>query len=123
MKIVGFQMVDAVKKDKCTLEHMNQILFCASQNHDNTQCCVERGMADERLQVGDLCLSMCDVRSKEWRWEADATQTNWDSGRITFHGQNKAIERLTKKDLVCLANWNVIMFCHHRGLRADWSRK
>uniref|UniRef100_A0A914VIL6 Domain of unknown function DB domain-containing protein n=1 Tax=Plectus sambesii TaxID=2011161 RepID=A0A914VIL6_9BILA len=103
------------------LENTNQLLYCASQNHNNRQCCTDLGLADPILQVGDHCLRMCDVSFREWRWRSDPLQQHWETGRVSWEGKKHSIDNLSRQDLVCLANWNVIMYCHHGGLKEDWS--
>uniref|UniRef100_A0A914X2R7 Domain of unknown function DB domain-containing protein n=1 Tax=Plectus sambesii TaxID=2011161 RepID=A0A914X2R7_9BILA len=114
-------LIDAVKVDGCGLENTNQLLYCASQNHNNRQCCKDLGLADPFLQVGDHCLRMCDVSFREWRWRSDPLQQHWETGRVSWEGKKHSIDNLSRQDLVCLANWNVIMYCHHGGLKEDWS--
>uniref|UniRef100_A0AC34PV12 Uncharacterized protein n=1 Tax=Panagrolaimus sp. JU765 TaxID=591449 RepID=A0AC34PV12_9BILA len=86
---------DAVKafksamEKKCSLTNMSAILYCASQNRNNKQCC-------NHLKLGTTtrsttCLKFCDP-------------------------SKNMIGTLTAKDLVCLQNWNVLMFCHLSGL-------
>lgn len=115
-------MIDVVRKDGCGLENMNLILYCASQNHNNRQCCMDRGLADPILQAGDRCVRMCDISFREWRWEPAAIPAHgWENGRVFQEGKTRTIGALSQQDLVCLANWNVIMYCHHGGLKEDWS--
>lgn len=46
-------------------------------------------------QVGSRCLRMCDPTGT-------------------------AIEQITMEDATCMYNWNVIMYCHHSGIREMW---
>ncbi|VDM48576.1 unnamed protein product [Toxocara canis] len=81
-----------VLQNKCNMKHLSAILYCASQNRDNRKCCSDLDLNAPQLQVGSRCLRMCDP-------------------------SGIAIEKLTKEDATCLFNWNVIMYCHHSGIR------
>ncbi|KAK5967230.1 DB module [Trichostrongylus colubriformis] len=74
------------------LRYLSSILYCASQNRDNRKCCADLDLNATQLQVGSRCLRMCDP-------------------------SGSALERMTKEDVTCLYNWNVIMYCHHAGIR------
>lgn len=87
-------LISAVQQDKCDLQYMSKILYCANQNRDNRPCCEYLGLNSADLGVGDKCLRMCNVAT---------------SGSL--------IESVTKDDLVCLSNWNVAMYCARAGLR------
>ncbi|GMT02491.1 hypothetical protein PENTCL1PPCAC_24665, partial [Pristionchus entomophagus] len=87
-------LISAVQQDRCDLQYMSKILYCANQNRNNRPCCEHLGLNSEELGVGDKCLRMCNVAA---------------SGSI--------IESVTKDDLVCLSNWNVAMYCARAGLR------
>ncbi|KAK6760457.1 hypothetical protein RB195_021792 [Necator americanus] len=86
------QLLQLVKQKKCSMRYLSSILYCASQNRDNRRCCEDLDLNATQLQVGSRCLRMCDP-------------------------SGTAIERLTKEDVTCLYNWNVIMYCHHAGIR------
>uniref|UniRef100_A0A7E4UUZ5 DB domain-containing protein n=1 Tax=Panagrellus redivivus TaxID=6233 RepID=A0A7E4UUZ5_PANRE len=85
-------LMEAVESGKCKLREVSSILYCASQNQDNKACCAHLGLADPRLNVGDRCLRFCDPA-----------------------GEN-GITSITRKDVVCLFNWNVISYCAHSGI-------
>ncbi|VDK18818.1 unnamed protein product [Anisakis simplex] len=85
-------LVEMISQSKCNLKYMSGILYCASQNRDNRKCCADLGLNAPQLQVGSRCLRLCDP-----------------SGTLT--------EKLTTEDATCLFNWNVIMYCHHSGIR------
>ncbi|KAK6760456.1 hypothetical protein RB195_021792 [Necator americanus] len=85
-------LLQLVKQKKCSMRYLSSILYCASQNRDNRRCCEDLDLNATQLQVGSRCLRMCDP-------------------------SGTAIERLTKEDVTCLYNWNVIMYCHHAGIR------
>ncbi|GMR33600.1 hypothetical protein PMAYCL1PPCAC_03795, partial [Pristionchus mayeri] len=87
-----FKLIDLVKKEQCSLKHLSTILFCASQNRDNRKCCASLDLNASALQVGSRCLRLCDP-------------------------SGTAMERVTKEDVTCLYNWNVVMYCHHAGIR------
>lgn len=44
------------------------------------------------FKVGSRCLRMCDP-------------------------SGTALNKIIKEDVTCLFNWNVIMYCHHSGIR------
>ncbi|KAJ1347626.1 hypothetical protein KIN20_002732 [Parelaphostrongylus tenuis] len=79
---------------RMSLQYLAPILYCANQNRDNRKCCGFLGMASSELGVGDRCLRMCNVAPSGDR-----------------------VGVLEKSDLVCLSNWNVIMYCARSGLR------
>uniref|UniRef100_A0A8R1U3T5 Domain of unknown function DB domain-containing protein n=1 Tax=Pristionchus pacificus TaxID=54126 RepID=A0A8R1U3T5_PRIPA len=85
-------LIDLVTKQQCSLKHLSTILFCASQNRDNRKCCASLDLNAPQLQVGSRCLRLCDP-------------------------SGTAMERVTKDDVTCLYNWNVVMYCHHAGIR------
>ncbi|CAJ0609214.1 unnamed protein product [Cylicocyclus nassatus] len=85
-------LLELVKQKRCSMRYLSAILYCASQNRDNRKCCADLDLNATQLQVGSRCLRMCDP-------------------------SGMAIERLTKEDVTCLYNWNVIMYCHHAGIR------
>ncbi|MFH4983650.1 hypothetical protein AB6A40_010359 [Gnathostoma spinigerum] len=87
-------LLRSIKSTKCDLKHMKAVLYCASQNQDNRKCCSKLGMADPKLGVGDRCLRFCDPA-------------------------NDQISSLSREDVTCLFNWNVLMYCHHSGLPAE----
>ncbi|KAF8383556.1 hypothetical protein PRIPAC_72698 [Pristionchus pacificus] len=87
-----FKLIDLVTKQQCSLKHLSTILFCASQNRDNRKCCASLDLNAPQLQVGSRCLRLCDP-------------------------SGTAMERVTKDDVTCLYNWNVVMYCHHAGIR------
>ncbi|VDM57143.1 unnamed protein product [Angiostrongylus costaricensis] len=88
-------LIDLVKQKRCSIRYLSSILYCASQNRDNRKCCADLDLNAPQLQicqVGSRCLRMCDP-------------------------SGTAIEGIAKQDVTCLYNWNVIMFCHHAGIR------
>ncbi|CCD73109.1 DB domain-containing protein [Caenorhabditis elegans] len=86
-------MLTNMRKDsQCRIKHLSSILYCASQNRDNRKCCLDLDLNAPQLQVGSRCLRMCDP-------------------------SGTSIDRITKEDVTCLYNWNVIMYCHHAGIR------
>uniref|UniRef100_A0A0N5AW96 DB domain-containing protein n=1 Tax=Syphacia muris TaxID=451379 RepID=A0A0N5AW96_9BILA len=85
-------LIEIIENGKCKLEALSSVLYCASQNRDNRACCTDLGLNSPQLQVGSRCLRMCDP-------------------------SGTAIERIAKEDATCLFNWNVIMYCHHSGIR------
>ncbi|PIO74056.1 DB module [Teladorsagia circumcincta] len=85
-------MTHLVKEKRCSIRYLSSILYCASQNRDNRKCCEDLDLNATQLQVGSRCLRMCDP-------------------------SGTAVERMTKEDITCLYNWNVIMYCHHAGIR------
>ncbi|KHN74484.1 hypothetical protein Tcan_09655 [Toxocara canis] len=87
-------LIQAVQEDRCDLKYMSVILYCANRNRDNRKCCEYLGLADTELGVGSRCLRMCNVGQSGDR-----------------------ISTLEMNDLVCLSNWNVIMYCARAGLR------
>lgn len=87
-------LIAAVQQGGCELKYLAPILYCANQNRDNRKCCEFLGMASSELGVGDRCLRMCNVAPS---------------------GDRVGI--VEKSDLVCLSNWNVIMYCARSGLR------
>ncbi|CAI4226786.1 unnamed protein product [Auanema sp. JU1783] len=87
-------LIAAVQQDGCDLKYLSNILYCANQNRDNRPCCEFLGMSNSDLGVGDRCLRMCNVAPSGDR-----------------------INSVEKNDLVCLSNWNVVMYCARSGLR------
>ncbi|KAK6059252.1 DB module [Cooperia oncophora] len=87
-------LIAAVQQDGCDLKYLSSILYCANQNRDNRKCCEFLGMSNADLGVGDRCLRMCDIAPSGER-----------------------VGTVEKSDLVCLSNWNVIMYCARSGLR------
>ncbi|KAK5964332.1 DB module [Trichostrongylus colubriformis] len=87
-------LIAAVQQDGCDLKYLSSILYCANQNRDNRKCCEFLGMSNADLGVGDRCLRMCDIAPSGER-----------------------VGSVEKTDLVCLSNWNVIMYCARSGLR------
>ncbi|CAJ0962381.1 unnamed protein product, partial [Mesorhabditis belari] len=85
-------LIDLVRQKKCSIKYLSSILYCASQNRDNRKCCSDLDLNAPQLQVGSRCLRMCDP-------------------------SGTSIEKITKDDVTCLYNWNVIMYCHHAGIR------
>ncbi|CAK5104761.1 unnamed protein product [Meloidogyne enterolobii] len=90
---------------RCGLKSLSGVLYCASQNRNNQQCCQDLDLNSPQLlvpylkvqkiylkKVGSRCLRMCDPGGSQ-------------------------LGRLTKDDATCLYNWNVIMYCHHSGIR------
>uniref|UniRef100_A0A158R502 DB domain-containing protein n=1 Tax=Syphacia muris TaxID=451379 RepID=A0A158R502_9BILA len=87
-------LIQAVQQDQCSLKYLSKILYCANRNRDNRKCCEFLGLASSELGVGERCLRMCNVGQSGDR-----------------------IGTIEKNDLVCLSNWNVIMYCARAGLR------
>ncbi|CAD6189091.1 unnamed protein product [Caenorhabditis auriculariae] len=85
-------LINLTKDGQCSIKHLSSILYCASQNRDNRKCCLDLDLNAPQLQVGSRCLRMCDP-------------------------SGTSIDRITKEDVTCLYNWNVIMYCHHAGIR------
>lgn len=103
-------MIAAVQDKQCDLKWLSAILYCANQNRDNRDCCQHLNLASPELGVGDRlvvkfyeifnklifsCLRMCNVDEK---------------------GGN--VGTVDQRDLVCLSNWNVIMYCARSGIRS-----
>lgn len=88
-------LLQAVKTKKCDLKHFGTILYCASQNQDNRKCCQHLNLGDSKLGVGDRCLRFCDPGSEE------------------------GIDSIARADVTCLFNWNVLMYCHHAGIKLN----
>uniref|UniRef100_A0A914H7C1 Domain of unknown function DB domain-containing protein n=1 Tax=Globodera rostochiensis TaxID=31243 RepID=A0A914H7C1_GLORO len=86
-------LLQAVKSKKCDLKHMGTILYCASQNQDNRKCCSQLNLSDAKLGVGERCLRFCDP------------------------GGEGGIAAIARSDVTCLFNWNVLMYCHHAGIK------
>lgn len=84
----------AVQQDSCDLKYLSNILYCANQNRDNRKCCEYLGLSHGDLGVGDRCLRMCN---------------------IAISGDR--LGTVEKNDLVCLSNWNVVMYCARSGVR------
>ncbi|KJH51198.1 DB module [Dictyocaulus viviparus] len=87
-------VIAAVQQDGCDLKYLSPILYCANQNRDNRKCCEYLGMSNPELGVGDRCLRMCNIAPSGDR-----------------------VNIVENSDLVCLSNWNVIMYCARSGLR------
>jgi hypothetical protein len=87
-------LIAAVQQDGCDLKWLSPIFYCANQNRDNRKCCEHLSLSGSELGVGDRCLRMCNVAR---------------SGSV--------IGTVEQNDLVCLSNWNVIMYCARSGLR------
>ncbi|CAD6186280.1 unnamed protein product [Caenorhabditis auriculariae] len=87
-------LIAAIQQDGCDLKYLSSLLYCANQNRDNRKCCSHLGMSNSDLGVGDRCLRMCNIAQSGNR-----------------------VGSLEKEDLVCLSNWNVIMYCGRGGLR------
>jgi len=85
-------LTSLISSKKCGMEHLSGVLYCASQNRDNRKCCTDLDLNAASLNVGIRCLRMCDP-------------------------SGTAIDRITIDDVTCLFNWNVIMYCHHSGIR------
>ncbi|ETN85390.1 DB module [Necator americanus] len=92
--VAAEMLISAVQQDGCDLKYLSSILYCAHQNRDNRKCCEFLGMSNSELGVGDRCLRMCNVAPSGDR-----------------------INSVEKSDLVCLSNWNVMMYCARSGLR------
>ncbi|VDM61116.1 unnamed protein product [Angiostrongylus costaricensis] len=91
--VIVFSITVATTLRLC-LQYLAPILYCANQNRDNRKCCEFLGMASSELGVGDRCLRMCNVAPSGDR-----------------------VGTVEKSDLVCLSNWNVMMYCARSGLR------
>ncbi|TKR92723.1 hypothetical protein L596_007320 [Steinernema carpocapsae] len=87
-------LISAVQNDGCDLKYLSKVLYCANQNRDNRQCCRSLGLSGSELGVGERCLRMCNIARSGDR-----------------------IGTVEKNDLVCLSNWNVIMYCARAGIR------
>ncbi|TKR58809.1 hypothetical protein L596_030208 [Steinernema carpocapsae] len=87
-------LMQAIKTEKCDLKHTSAILFCASQNQDNRKCCEHLNLTDAKLGVGDRCLRFCDPAGE-------------------------GINTISRSDVTCLFNWNVLMYCHHAGIQLE----
>jgi hypothetical protein len=87
-------LIAAVQSDGCDLRQLSSILYCANQNRDNRECCEHLSLSSPTLGVGERCLRFCNI--------AKSGQT---------------VGTVEKNDLVCLSNWNVIMYCGRAGLR------
>ncbi|CAD5234725.1 unnamed protein product [Bursaphelenchus xylophilus] len=86
------ELLTQMANSTCSFKHMSSILYCASQNRDNRQCCQDLELNAPQLMVGSRCLRMCDP-------------------------SGTSIGKITKEDVTCLFNWNVLMYCHHSGIR------
>ncbi|KAH7714083.1 Protein R57.2 [Aphelenchoides avenae] len=86
------QLLTKMVQSKCSIKHISSILYCASQNRDNRQCCQDLDLNAPQLMIGSRCLRMCDP-------------------------SGSSLDRITKEDVTCLYNWNVMMYCHHSGIR------
>ncbi|KAI1718794.1 DB module domain-containing protein [Ditylenchus destructor] len=87
-------LLQAVKSGKCELKHMATVLYCASQNQDNRKCCEHLNLSDSKLGVGNRCLRFCDPAGE-------------------------GITSIARTDVTCLFNWNVLMYCHHSGIKLE----
>ncbi|CAI2308555.1 unnamed protein product [Caenorhabditis sp. 36 PRJEB53466] len=87
-------LIQAIQQEHCDMKYLTNLLYCANQNRDNRACCSHLGMSNPDLGVGDRCLRMCNVAPSGDR-----------------------VSSVEKEDLVCLSNWNVIMYCARGGLR------
>uniref|UniRef100_A0A914Y8W7 Domain of unknown function DB domain-containing protein n=1 Tax=Panagrolaimus superbus TaxID=310955 RepID=A0A914Y8W7_9BILA len=87
-------LIAAVQSDGCDLRQLSSVLYCANQNRDNRECCEHLSLSSPTLGVGERCLRFCNI--------ARSGQT---------------VGTVEKNDLVCLSNWNVIMYCARAGLR------
>uniref|UniRef100_A0A8R1DW16 DB domain-containing protein n=1 Tax=Caenorhabditis japonica TaxID=281687 RepID=A0A8R1DW16_CAEJA len=48
------------KKNKCPIEAVNEIHYCAAQGIDHTSCCEANGVS--ATAAGAKCLAFCDQR-------------------------------------------------------------
>uniref|UniRef100_A0AC34FM73 WH2 domain-containing protein n=1 Tax=Panagrolaimus sp. ES5 TaxID=591445 RepID=A0AC34FM73_9BILA len=87
-------LLQSVKAGKCDLKHVSTILYCASQNQDNRKCCDHLGLGDPKLGVGKRCLRFCDPAGE-------------------------GIGSISRQDVTCLFNWNVINYCSHSGIKLE----
>uniref|UniRef100_A0A7E4UVM9 WH2 domain-containing protein n=1 Tax=Panagrellus redivivus TaxID=6233 RepID=A0A7E4UVM9_PANRE len=87
-------LLQAVKSGKCDLKHVSTVLYCASQNQDNRKCCEHLGLADPKLGVGNRCLRFCDPAGE-------------------------GISSISRQDVTCLFNWNVMSYCAHAGIKLE----
>lgn len=87
-------LIQAIQQEHCDMKYFSKLLYCANQNRDNRACCSNLGMSNAELGVGDRCLRMCNISPSGDR-----------------------VSSMEKEDLVCLSNWNVIMYCARGGLR------
>uniref|UniRef100_A0A914DWZ6 Domain of unknown function DB domain-containing protein n=1 Tax=Acrobeloides nanus TaxID=290746 RepID=A0A914DWZ6_9BILA len=87
-------LIAAVQQDNCDLKYLSALLYCANQNRDNRKCCEHLGLSNPELGVGDRCLRMCNIARS-----------------------GNTLGTVEKNDLVCLSNWNVLMYCARSGLR------
>ncbi|VDN01789.1 unnamed protein product [Thelazia callipaeda] len=92
--VAAEMLIQAIQHDVCDLKYLSNILYCANRNRDNRHCCQFLGLASYELGVGDRCLRMCNIAQSGDR-----------------------IGTVEKNDLVCLSNWNVLMYCARAGLR------
>uniref|UniRef100_A0AC35GJM6 Uncharacterized protein n=1 Tax=Panagrolaimus sp. PS1159 TaxID=55785 RepID=A0AC35GJM6_9BILA len=76
------------KSNGCSLTNISAILYCASQNRNNNRCCehMEFGVDDTKH-----CRRFCNPSEEK-------------------------IDYLSEGDLICIQNWNVVMYCHLSGL-------
>ncbi|CAD5211021.1 unnamed protein product [Bursaphelenchus xylophilus] len=93
-KVAARNFINAVQHEGCDLKWISTILHCANKAKDNRQCCETLNLANPELGVGDRCLRMCYIPS-----------------------DRETIGHVHQQDLVCLSNWNVIMYCARSGLR------
>lgn len=87
-------LIQAIQQEHCDMKYLSSLLYCANQNRDNRACCSHLGMSNPELGVGDRCLRMCNIAPSGDR-----------------------VSSVEKEDLVCLSNWNVVMYCARGGLR------
>ncbi|VDO24262.1 unnamed protein product [Onchocerca flexuosa] len=85
-------LLEIFRKKKCPVDNISAVLHCASQNRDNRLCCRKFGLISPELGFSRRCLQMCDP----YRF---------------------GITVLREYDFVCLNDWDIIMYCHHGGLR------
>ncbi|KAI6205543.1 DB domain-containing protein [Aphelenchoides besseyi] len=74
--------------------HISTVLYCASQNQDNKACCSHLNLADSKLGVGNRCLRFCDP-------------------------SGETISSISRADVSCLFNWNILTYCHRSGLKLE----
>ncbi|CAD5207309.1 unnamed protein product [Bursaphelenchus okinawaensis] len=93
-KLAAKNFINAIQHQGCDLKWLSTILHCANRAKDNRHCCQTLHLASPELGVGDRCLRMCYIPS-----------------------DRETIGHVQQHDLVCLSNWNVIMYCARSGLR------
>ncbi|VDN07342.1 unnamed protein product [Thelazia callipaeda] len=87
-------LLKTTESGKCDLKHISAVLYCASQNQDNRKCCEHLNLADSKLGVGNRCLRFCDPAGQ-------------------------GINAISRTDVTCLYNWNVLLYCHQSGIPTD----